>query len=179
VGVGERGRVDEAEAEIRDLLQKRHRVANGRSDDFAVQDQAKLLTMQKRMADSLTLLTTGLAGVSLFVGGAGILALMLLSVKERTDEIGLRMAVGARPRDILVQFLAEATILAVGGWIAGVAVGGLGASAAALLTDWKLGVPIEAVLATLATAVVTGLGFGAFPARKAALLPPIRALAAR
>ncbi|HLA76043.1 MAG TPA: ABC transporter permease [Vicinamibacteria bacterium] len=179
VAVGDPERMAEAELAIRDLLRERHRLGTGKPDDFAIQNQAKLLAMQKRMVDSLSLLTTGLAGVSLLVGGAGILALMLLSVKERTGEIGLRMAVGARPRDILLQFLTEATLLALGGWLAGIAVGALAVAAAALITGWRVGVPAEAALATLATAMVTGLGFGALPARQAALLPPIKALAAR
>jgi ABC-type antimicrobial peptide transport system permease subunit len=102
---------------------------------------------------------------------------MLSSVKERTAEIGLRMAVGATPRDVLVQFLSEATLLALGGWLGGAVAGGLGAAFLALGTEWKVAVPTLAVLASFGMAVVTGLGFGAVPARKAALLPPIRALA--
>jgi putative ABC transport system permease protein len=112
----------------------------------------------------------------MLVGGAGILGLMFLSVKERTAEIGLRMAVGARPLDVLVQFLAEATLLAVGGWLAGTAVAGVGGAAVALGTEWRVALPVGAVLASFLMALVTGLGFGALPARKAALLPPIQAL---
>ncbi len=167
----------EAEAEITDLLRERHQLErNGKPDDFAVQNKTRFLAAQRETIESITLLTTGLAAVALLVGGTGILALMLLSVKERTGEIGLRRAVGARPRDILVQFLAEATVLALGGWIAGVAAGALGAGAVAFGTDWNVAVPFEALLASLVMASVTGLGFGAFPARKASLLPPIQAL---
>ncbi len=101
---------------------------------------------------------------------------MLLSVKERTGEIGLRLAVGARPRDVLVQFLAEAAPLALGGWLAGVALAALGTVGLALGTSWKVAVPAGALLASLAMALVTGLGFGAVPARRASRLPPIRAL---
>jgi putative ABC transport system permease protein len=179
VSVRDPRRMDEAQAEIGALLRERHRLATaGKPDDFAVQNRAKLLASQKATAESLALLTAGLAALALVVGGTGILALQLTSVKERTGEIGLRMAVGARPRDILFQFLAESTALALGGWLAGVAAGGLGAAAVALGTEWKVGLPVEALLASLAMAVVSGLGFGAFPARKASLLPPIQALAA-
>jgi putative ABC transport system permease protein len=177
VSVRDPERMDDAEAAIGALLRDRHARAGRDGDDFAVQNRAKFLSMQQEALRSLTLFTAGLSAVALLVGGTGILALMLLSVKERTGEIGLRMAVGARPRDILLQFLAEATALALGGWLAGVAVGALGAGAVAFGTDWKIALPLEALLASLAMASATGLGFGAFPARKAARLPPIQALA--
>jgi putative ABC transport system permease protein len=177
VSVRDPRRMDDAEAAIGGLLRDRHQRAGRGGDDFAVQNKAKLLSMQQEAVQSLTLLTAGLSTIALLVGGTGILALMLLSVKERTGEIGLRMAVGARPRDILLQFLAEATALALGGWLAGVAVGALGAGAVAFGTEWKIALPLEALLASLAMAGATGLGFGAFPARKAARLPPIQALA--
>ena len=158
-------------ADIHQLLVARH----GR-EDFSVQNTTKFLSMQKQTADFLTLLGTGLGAIALIVGGGGILALMLMSVRERTSEIGLRIAVGATPNDILVQFLFEATLLALGGWMAGFAIGSIGAVAVALGTEWTLAVPVNALLASIAMVVVAGLGFGAFPARKAALLPPIEAL---
>lgn len=173
VRVRDPARMEDAAAAIGALLRERHR----RADDFAIQNKAKLLAAQQETAASLTLLTAGLSSVAVAVGGIGILALMLLSVRERTGEIGLRMAVGAQPRDVLLQFLAEATALALGGWLAGVAAGALGAAAVAFGTEWKVGLPVEALLASLAMAIATGLGFGALPARKAALLPPIQALA--
>lgn len=179
VSVSDPRRMEEAEARIGELLRERHRVGqNGKTDDFAIQNRTRLLVAQKETAESLTLFTSGLGALALLVGGTGILALMLLSVRERTGEIGLRMAVGARPRDILLQFLAEATVLALGGWAAGVAAGALGAGAVAFATEWKVGLPLEALLASLAMAAATGLGFGAFPATRAALLPPVQALAA-
>jgi putative ABC transport system permease protein len=177
VSVTDPERRDEAERRIRELLRERHRLGDGRPDDFAVQNQARLLAMQKKAAESLTLLTGALAALSLLVAGTGILALMLLSVKERTAEIGLRMAVGATPRDILVQFLAEAGLLALGGWATGAAVGGLGAAAVALGTQWRVGVPAGAALVSFVTTVLTGMAFGAFPARRAARMPAVRALA--
>jgi putative ABC transport system permease protein len=177
VSVRDPRRMDEAQAEIGALLRERHRAERpGEADDFAIQNRARFLSMQRDAAASLTLLTAGLSAVALLVGGTGILALMLLSVRERTGEIGLRMAVGARPRDVLFQFLCEAAALALGGWLAGVTAGALGAGAVALGTQWHLGLPVGALVASLAMAIVVGLGFGAFPARKAALLPPIRAM---
>jgi len=171
------GQMDAAQAEIGALLRQRHRQrGDAPAEDFAIQDKAKLLASQREAAATLTLLTAGLSGLALLVGGTGILALMLLSVKERTGEIGLRLAVGARPRDILVQFLAEATALALGGWLAGVALAALGSGVLALGTSWKVAVPVGALLASLAMALITGLGFGAVPARKASRMPPIRAL---
>ena len=176
VSVEDRGRMRDAETALRELLRERHRLAEGAPDDFAVQDQVKLLAMQQTAVESLTFLTAGLAGVSMLVGGAGILALMFLSVKERTAEIGLRMAVGARPVDVLVQFLGEAALLALGGWAAGTLVAALGGIALATFTEWKVALPAEAALASFLMALVTGVGAGALPARKASLLPPIRAL---
>lgn len=172
VSVRDPERMAEAEAGIAELLRERHR-----EEDFAVQNRAKMLASRQEMADSLTLFTTGLSSLALLVGGTGILALMLLSVKERTAEIGLRMAVGARPRDILLQFLAEATALALGGWVVGVLIGAIGAGAVAFGTEWKVGVPVEALLVSLGMAGFTGLGFGVFPARKAAGMMPVVALA--
>jgi putative ABC transport system permease protein len=169
--------MDAATAEIGNLLRIRHRLAQqGKSDDFSIQNPAKALAGQKQVADSLGLLTTGLAAGSLVVGGVGILAIMLMSVKERTGEIGLRMAVGARPRDILTQFLLEAMLLSLGGWLVGMALGAVGGTAISFSTSWKIAAPVHAIFASLAMAITTGLGFGAYPARKASLLPPIEAL---
>jgi len=177
VSVEDRGRMRDAEAAVRELLRERHRLAPGAPDDFAVQDQVRLLAIQQAAVEGLTLLTAGLAGVAMLVGGAGILALMFLSVKERTAEIGLRMAVGARPVDVLVQFLGEAALLALGGWAAGTAVAVLGGMVLAMGTEWTVALPVDAALGSFLMALVTGVGAGALPARKASLLPPIRALA--
>lgn len=163
--------IEAARRQIADTMHDRHR-----RDDFAVQNTARLLSMQQQTADFLTLLGTGLAALALLVGGTGILALMLMSVRERTGEIGLRIAVGATPNDILAQFLIEATLLALGGWMAGLAIGGLGAAAVILGTEWTLALPLRALAASMLMVLVAGLGFGAFPARKASLLPPIEAL---
>jgi len=177
VSVRDPRNMGEAENEIANLLRARHRLgSDGKPDDFSVQNKTKALAAQKQVADSLTRLTTGLAGLAMLVGGTGILALMLMSVKERTGEIGLRMAVGARPKDILIQFLLEATLLSVGGWLIGIVLGFVGAATVALGTNWKVALPVESVLASFGMAVTTGLGFGAYPARRASLMPPIQAL---
>jgi len=162
-------------ARIRELLRERH-ARHARSDDFTVQDQRRFVSAQARTLRPLTLLTSGLAAVALLVGGTGILALMLLSVRERTPEIGLRMAVGARPKDVLLQFLAEALVLALAGGIAGIAVGAVGTVALARATHWPLLVSLRAVGTSFSTSLLIGLLFGAIPARKAALLPPVQAL---
>jgi putative ABC transport system permease protein len=171
VSVDDPAKIEEARARITELVRARH----GR-EDFSIQNTAMFLSMQKQTAGFLTMLAAGLGGIALIVGGAGILALMLMTVKERTREIGLRMALGATPRDILAQFLFEATLLATGGWAAGLAIGAAGAVAVALGTEWKLAVPFDALFASAAMVVITGLGFGAFPARKASMLPPMEAL---
>jgi putative ABC transport system permease protein len=166
-----------AETEIAQLLRMRHRLEHGgRSDDFAVQNKTKVLATQKQIADSLTKLALGLAGISLLVGGIGILALMLMSVKERTPEIGLRIAVGARPGDILLQFLAEAAMLAAGGWLAGLVLGLLATTMLTFLARWRVAVSPQMLVVSLATVLIAGLGFGIWPAWKASLIPPIRAL---
>jgi putative ABC transport system permease protein len=177
VSVADRPHMGEAEAAVRAALRERHRLEDAAADDFAVQDQTKLLALQQSAVESLTLVTAGLAGVAMVVGGSGILALMLLSVKERTAEIGLRMAVGARPVDVLLQFLGEAALLTLAGWAGGAAAAAAGGVALALGTTWPVAVPARALAASLLMALVTGVGFGAFPARKASRLPPIRALA--
>lgn len=169
--------MDAARQDVAQLLRDRHRLdRGGKPDDFVIQDKTQVLAVRKRLAESLTLLATGLAAASLAVGGAGILALMLMSVKERTSEIGLRMAIGAKPRDILVQFLLESTSIAAGGWILGMGLGTVATLTVAKATTWATSISPALVLSTLAVVAITGLGFGAYPARKASLMPPIQAL---
>lgn len=177
VSVRDPAEMGDAETGIAQLLRSRHGLeARGKADDFSIQDKTKTLAAQRQIADSLTTLGVGLAGISLMVGGIGILALMLMSVKERTGEIGLRMAVGARPRDILVQFLSEAMLLALAGWVAGVAIGVAGAATVAIAAKWRVDLSPAMVLVSLGTVVVAGVGFGTYPARKASLVTPMRAL---
>jgi len=166
-----------AEDGIAELLRVRHGLqARGKPDDFSIQNKTRTLAMQRQIAGTLTQLAMGLAGVSLLVGGIGILALMLMSVKERTGEIGLRIAVGARPADILVQFLAEAMLLAMTGWLGGVALGVAGTATVAFVAKWKVAIAPSMAVIALGTVLLAGAGFGIWPARRASLITPIRAL---
>ncbi len=177
VSLGDAADRSNAIDEMGRLLRERHRVAvRGRPDDFVIQDPTKFLDGQRATAATLARAAVSLASVATLVGGAGILALMLLSVKARTSEIGLRVAIGARRRDIVVQFLIEATALAVGGWMAGTMLGGVLTTSIAAATRWRIVVPFDAVVASFAMAVTAGLGFGALPARRAAGVRPIEAL---
>jgi putative ABC transport system permease protein len=177
ISVRDMTEMDERREDVVVLLRERHKlVERNKSDDFSVQDKTKVLAARKQLADSLTLLATGLAGASLVVGGVGILALMLMSVKERTAEIGLRMAIGAKSRDILVQFLLEATSIAAGGWLAGMAMAAMATVVISRATTWPTSISLGLVLVTLAIAMTSGLIFGAYPAHKASLMPPIEAL---
>jgi putative ABC transport system permease protein len=176
VSVDDSRGIGDAEREISTVLRERHRVEPEEQPDFEVQNATTFLALQQQAAGTLRRFTTGVAAIALVVGGTGILALMLLSVRERTGEIGLRMAVGAQPRDILVQFLFEATLLAIGGWTSGIVLAGAGATVVALSTTWKIGIPWEALLVSLGMAMTIGLGFGGFPARRASLIPAIQAL---
>ena len=167
--------MDEARSDVVTLLRERHRlIQRKKSDDFSIQDKTKVLATRRQLADSLTLLATGLAGASLVVGGVGILALMLMSVRERTTEIGLRMAIGAKPRDILVQFLVEATSIAAGGWVAGMAMAVIGTVIITRATSWTTSISPGLVFVTLAVEVASGFIFGGYPARKASLIPPFK-----
>jgi len=170
--------VNPMETAITGLLARRHPPRQARRAEFEIQDASRYFTMQRKMTEALEALTTGLAAVALGVGGTAIMALMLLSVRERTSEIGLRVAVGATPRDIVVQFLMESTILALGGWTIGVALGGLGALGVKLILGWQVALPASALVSSLGMGVVIGLGFGAVPARRASLVQPIQALVA-
>lgn len=171
VSVRDPARIDDARRDIADVLRRRH----GR-EDFGIQNTMKFVAMQKQSADFLTLLAAALGGIALIVAGSGILALMTMSVKERTSEIGLRMALGATPRDVLLQFLFEATLLTGVGWLAGIAAGGIGAAIVAFATEWAVAVPVNALIASAVMVLLCGLGFGVFPARKASRMQPMDAL---
>jgi len=169
--------LDPAEGSIRALLRERHLLdRRAIPDDFTIQNQRRSVEAERQVTRPLTLFTMGLAALSLFVGGAGILALMWLSVQERRPEIGLRVAVGARRRDVMTQFLTEALVLALVGGVAGIAIGAAGTWIIGLTTKWSVRVSSETVLASLAVASGIGLLFGALPARQAARLPPAKAL---
>jgi len=167
-----------AEKEIRDLLRRRHRL-RGRPDDFTIQNQATLLKTERETSRSMTLLVGGAAGISLLVGGVGILAVMLISVRERTGEIGLRRAAGARKRDIRNQFLLEAAILSCTGGIIGVLSGVAGALVLSRLGYWETVVSWPAAGGGFLFSASLGIVFGIYPALRAAELEPIEALRAQ
>jgi putative ABC transport system permease protein len=164
------------EDQVRSLLRQRHRVQPGADDDFSLRNLAEVMAVQEASSRVLALLLAAVASVSLLVGGIGIMNIMLVSVTERTREIGLRMAVGARTRDILGQFLVEAVTLSLIGGLAGVGLG-IGASfMIAELAGWRIVLSPEAVGLAVAFAFAIGVFFGFYPARKAARLNPVEAL---
>jgi putative ABC transport system permease protein len=164
------------EEEVRSLLRQRHRIQPGADDDFSLRNLAEVMAAQEASSRVLALLLAAVASVSLLVGGIGIMNIMLVSVTERTREIGLRMAVGARTRDILGQFLVEAVTLSLIGGLAGVAIG-IGTSfLIAQLAGWRIVISPDAVGLAVAFAFVIGVFFGFYPARKAARLNPVEAL---
>jgi putative ABC transport system permease protein len=166
----------EIEELIAETLRDRHRIGPGADDDFSVRNLAEMMELAASASKILSLLLSAVASVSLIVGGIGIMNIMLVSVTERTREIGLRMAVGARRRDILVQFLVEAVTLSVIGGIIGIALGIGGAAAIANFASWPTVIsPTALVIAVLFSAGI-GIFFGFYPARKAARLDPIDAL---
>jgi putative ABC transport system permease protein len=165
-----------AEEEIRDLLRQRHRLAPNQEDDFFLRNLAEVLAAQEASSRVLAGLLAAIASVSLVVGGIGIMNIMLVSVTERTREIGLRMAVGARGRDILLQFLVEAVTLALIGGLVGIVLG-IGATfAVGHFAGWRTETNVAAVVLAVGFAGAIGVFFGFYPARKAAQLAPIDAL---
>ncbi len=176
VKVREAGAMAVAEQEIRALLRQRHHLQPGDDDDFTLRNLSELLQSQEAASRVLSLLLAAIASVSLVVGGIGIMNIMLVSVTERTREIGLRRAVGARRRDILAQFLTEAVTISLAGGLIGVALGALGSWAIAYFAGWPAPVQARAVIPAFLFAAAVGVFFGFYPARKASQLSPIDAL---
>jgi putative ABC transport system permease protein len=176
VSVADESQMSAVQAEITSVLRTRHGLAPTENDDFNIFDQAQLLETASSISGTLTLLLGGIASISLIVGGIGIMNIMLVSVRERTREIGIRKAIGARGRDIMLQFLIEALTLSVLGGVIGIALG-LGVSA---LISRVGGITFAISPATLAVALLfslaVGVVFGVWPARQAARLDPINAL---
>jgi putative ABC transport system permease protein len=168
--------LDEAEAAIRALLRERHRLQPDQDDGFTLRRLVDVLIAEEETARTMANLLGAIAGVSLLVGGIGIMNMMLISVTERTREIGLRIAVGARRRDILAQFLVEALTLALLGGALGVVAGLAACGALSQAAEWRMLVAAEAVAMAFGMAVLTGVVFGLYPAHKAASLDPIEAL---
>ncbi|MGD9952095.1 MAG: ABC transporter permease [Burkholderiales bacterium] len=162
--------------QVRALLRQRHRLQPGADDDFSLRNLAELMAAQEASSRVLAMLLAAVASVSLVVGGIGIMNIMLVSVTERTREIGLRMAVGARTRDILGQFLVEAITLSLIGGLVGVLLGLAGALAVARFAGWQVLIAGESVALAVLFALAIGVFFGYYPARKAARLNPVEAL---
>ena len=168
--------MSEAESQLRELLRQRHRLQPYQEDDFNVRNLSEILQTQEDSSKVMTYLLAAIASVSLLVGGIGIMNIMLVSVTERTREIGLRMAVGARGRDILGQFLIEAVTLSLIGGVIGIVAGVGGAEALSYFAEWRTLVAPQAIGLAFGFAAAVGVFFGFYPARKAARLGPIEAL---
>jgi putative ABC transport system permease protein len=165
-----------AQQQIQELLHQRHRIGPNQQDDFTIRNLSDIATSQQESAKTMTSLLAGIALVSLVVGGIGIMNIMLVSVTERTREIGLRMAVGAKPRNILVQFLVEAVALSIAGGIIGTATG-LGAAGWLVARfGWPMLVQPHIIVAAVASSAAVGVAAGMWPAMQAARLDPIPAL---
>ncbi|MDP2626600.1 MAG: ABC transporter permease [Candidatus Rokubacteria bacterium] len=164
------------EEEMRQLLRQRHRLQAYQEDDFWVRNLSEMLQAEEESSRILTMLLAAIASVSLLVGGIGIMNIMLVSVTERTREIGLRMAVGARGRDILTQFLVEAVTLSLIGGMIGIVLGVGGSYAIAYLAAWRTLINAQAIVLAFCFSATVGIFFGFYPARKASLLNPIEAL---
>ncbi|MBI3031369.1 MAG: ABC transporter permease [Candidatus Rokubacteria bacterium] len=176
IKVKEGADMKEAEQQIRDLLRQRHRLQPYQDDDFWLRNLSEVLQAQEESSRVLTMLLAAIASVSLLVGGIGIMNIMLVSVTERTREIGLRMAVGARRRDILAQFLVEALTLSLVGGLVGVGLGLVASYGIATLAEWRTLIQAESILLAFGFSGAVGIFFGFYPARKASRLDPIEAL---
>jgi putative ABC transport system permease protein len=159
------------------ILRERHRITEGRDPDFVIRSQAEFRASQDAIYGTLSLLLLAVGGVSLLVGGIGIMNIMLVSVAERTREIGIRMAVGAREGNIMLEFLVEAVLLSLLGGLMGTLLAGGVVIAVERMTEWPMRLEPQALLIALLTSSAIGIGFGFFPARRAARLDPIQALA--
>ena len=169
--------IEMAAQEIQEILRERHRLRD-KPDDFTIQSQTEIIKTEKETSQTFTNLLSTVAGISLLVGGVGILAIMLISIKERTREIGVRRAVGALRKDILLQFLVESFVLSVSGGLVGIVLG-IGLSiGAAYVTEWPMSLSLPAILISFFFSALIGVLFGVYPAAKAARLDPIEALKA-
>ena len=176
VQVGDAKDLALAQQQIIDLLRQRHNIRAGRDDDFTVRNQQEIADAQTAATDVMTGLLAAIAGVSLIVGGIGIMNIMLVSVTERTREIGTRMAVGAHGRDILTQFLIEAVSLSSIGGLIGIIVGVVGSKIISAVKHWPSLISPSSIIVAFLFSAAVGIFFGFYPARKAAQLDPIEAL---
>jgi putative ABC transport system permease protein len=168
--------VPQAEQQVKELLRQRHRINRGQDEDFSVRNLSEMLAVAEASTRVMSLLLGAIASVSLLVGGIGIMNIMLVSVTERTREIGIRMAVGAREKDILLQFLIEAVVLALTGGAFGILTGVGGSSLISYFAGWSTIVLPSAIVTAFGFSAAVGIFFGFYPARKASRLDPIEAL---
>lgn len=169
-------RIDAAQEEVKTLLRQRHHLAPSEEDDFSIRNMQEIFAAQAESSRIMSIMLAAVASVSLIVGGIGIMNIMLVSVRERTREIGLRQAVGAKTSDILTQFLIEAVTLSIAGGCVGVVLGIGASSLISMLAGWNTAVSLGAVLLAVFFSALVGISFGYYPARKAAYLDPIEAL---
>ncbi|MBI5587505.1 MAG: ABC transporter permease [Deltaproteobacteria bacterium] len=168
--------IPKVKAEIEKILRSRHRIPNGTESDFSVRDFSEFVATMKQTSQTFAYLLSGIAAVSLLVGGIGVMNIMLVSVTERTREIGIRMAVGARRRDIMKQFLIEALVISVTGGLMGIALGVSLGFLISYLGDWETIITPYSIVLGFVFSVLVGLVFGIYPAGKAARMDPIEAL---
>ena len=168
--------IDEAQAAITERMRSEHGLGVADEDDFQILDQAQLLETASAVSDTLTLMLAGIASISLIVGGIGIMNIMLVSVRERTREIGIRKSIGARSRDILAQFLVESVTLSLVGGLVGVVFGVAATFAISTFADWNVSLDLATIAIAVGFSVAIGVIFGVWPARQAARLDPISAL---
>ena len=168
--------VERAKAQISSILRQRHHIAPGSKDDFQMRTQAEMRETTDAIFGTLSLLGIAVAAISLLVGGVGVMNIMLVSVAERTREIGIRMSIGARERDILMQFLVEAVVLTLIGGVLGIVVGSVGAVGIGRALDLPMAPSPKAIAVAVATSLLIGTAFGFLPAWRAAKLDPIAAL---
>jgi putative ABC transport system permease protein len=168
--------LDRVAQEIALLLRDRHRLAPADEDDFMVRTQTEMTSVLTSTTDTMTYLLAGIAAVSLVVGGIGIMNIMLVSVTERTREIGLRLSIGASDVSVLTQFLVESVVLSLAGGLVGIAIGLGLSSGVTYFLGWPTAVTPQSIVMSFGVAAATGVFFGFYPARKAAALDPIEAL---
>jgi putative ABC transport system permease protein len=168
--------MSQAVVEVEDVMRRRHRLADDQENDFTIRNQADLMTVFTETTKTMTFLLAGIACVSLVVGGIGIMNIMLVSVAERTREIGTRIAVGARRADILGQFLLESVVISLAGGVIGISVGIVGSQLLAFFAKWNTAISAAGIGLAFAFAMGVGVFFGIYPARRASGLDPITAL---
>ena len=168
--------LDLAQEQITELLRVRHHIGKNKDDDFTVRNLTQMMESAKEATRTMAILLGSIAGVSLLVGGIGIMNIMLVSVTERTKEIGIRMAIGAKASDIRIQFLIESLLLSFAGGVLGVLIGVLGAYGIQVFSDMRIAICSFSILLSFGFSGLIGVVFGYYPAYKASLLNPIDAL---